>query len=187
MDEATPHMHLGIVPVTKDGRLSAKDIFTPIELKQLQTDFAKDVGKRFKLERGKEGSEAKHLDEISFKLKCRAKQSEELSDTVRSLENRRYKLESSCRDLEKRCESLNKTVFDLGTVKNTLEGEITALEGRLDAVEGDRRNALERFVELPQIKPIFDRFFKEMLENIAKRRQQEKAKKEVWRDSDMER
>ena len=28
MDEATPHMHLGIVPVTEDGRLSAKDIFT---------------------------------------------------------------------------------------------------------------------------------------------------------------
>jgi exonuclease VII small subunit len=177
MDEATPHMHLGIVPVTKDGRLSAKDIFTPLELKRLQTDFARDVGKRFNLERGKEGSEAKHLDEISFKLKHRTEQVEELSNTVHSLENRRYELESSCRDLEKRRENLNKTISNLGTAKDTLEREITALEGRLDAVEGDRRNAMERFVELPQVKPIFDRFFKEMLENIAKRQQQQKKRK----------
>ncbi|WP_434780990.1 plasmid recombination protein [Bacillus subtilis] len=27
MDEATPHMHVGIVPITEDGRLSAKDFF----------------------------------------------------------------------------------------------------------------------------------------------------------------
>jgi hypothetical protein len=172
MDEATPHMHIGIVPVTKDGRLSAKDIFTPLELKQLQTDFAKDVGERFKLERGKEGSNAKHLDEVSFKLKHRTEQVEELSQSVQKLENRRYALESDCKDLEIRRESLNKTVSNLGTIKNTLERDITALEGRLDAVEGDRRNAMERFVEIPQVKPVFDEFFKKMLESIAQRQQQ---------------
>lgn len=39
VDEAAPHMHLGIVSFTKDGRLSAKDIFTRAELKNLQTDL----------------------------------------------------------------------------------------------------------------------------------------------------
>ncbi|WP_179108720.1 MobV family relaxase, partial [Staphylococcus hominis] len=26
LDEATPHMHFGVVPLTEDGRLSAKDV-----------------------------------------------------------------------------------------------------------------------------------------------------------------
>ncbi|MDN8888844.1 MobV family relaxase, partial [Staphylococcus aureus] len=26
MDEKTPHMHYGVVPITKDGRLSAKEV-----------------------------------------------------------------------------------------------------------------------------------------------------------------
>ncbi len=26
MDEITPHMHYGVVPITKDGRLSAKEV-----------------------------------------------------------------------------------------------------------------------------------------------------------------
>ena len=62
MDEKTPHMHLGVVPITEDGRLSAKSLFTPLELKQLQTDFAKEVGAQFGLERGIEGSTNKHIE-----------------------------------------------------------------------------------------------------------------------------
>ncbi|GAB5813366.1 hypothetical protein JMUB7546_26930 [Staphylococcus aureus] len=26
MDEITPHMHYGVIPITKDGRLSAKEV-----------------------------------------------------------------------------------------------------------------------------------------------------------------
>jgi hypothetical protein len=40
MDEATPHMHLSFVPVTKDGRLSAKDLLGgPRQLSKWQDDF----------------------------------------------------------------------------------------------------------------------------------------------------
>lgn len=66
MDETTPHMHLGIVPI-KENRLSAKTLFTRKELTALQTDFAKEVGSNFGLERGQEGSERKHLSEIRYK------------------------------------------------------------------------------------------------------------------------
>ena len=49
-----------MVPL-KDGKLNAKH-FTGGKkvLSQLQTDFAKDVGQRHGLERGIEGSQAKH-------------------------------------------------------------------------------------------------------------------------------
>ena len=40
MDETTPHMHLGVVPITGE-RLSAKNLFTRKELISLQTDFAR--------------------------------------------------------------------------------------------------------------------------------------------------
>ena len=66
-DETTPHMHLGVVPINADGRLSAKSIFTPAELTSLQTDFANEVGKKYGLERGQEGSERSHLSELRFK------------------------------------------------------------------------------------------------------------------------
>ena len=59
-DELAPHLVAYIVPL-KDGKLNAKH-FTGGKkvLSQLQTDFAQDVGQRHGLERGIEGSQAKH-------------------------------------------------------------------------------------------------------------------------------
>ena len=51
MDETTPHLHIGVVPLTADGRLSAKSIFTKAEMTAIQTDFAKEIG-AYGLERG---------------------------------------------------------------------------------------------------------------------------------------
>lgn len=82
MDETTPHMHIGVVPV-KDNRLSAKTLFDKKELKALQTEFARDVGSRFGLERGKEGSERTHLSETRFKLETAQKR---LSETEKAIE-----------------------------------------------------------------------------------------------------
>ena len=58
MDETTPHLHIGVMPITQDGRLSAKAIFTKTEMKAIQTEFARDVGEKYGLERGVEGSES---------------------------------------------------------------------------------------------------------------------------------
>lgn len=52
LDESNPHIHIGIVPVTSDGRLSARDVFNPISLEKLQTDFHNSVSSHYGLERG---------------------------------------------------------------------------------------------------------------------------------------
>jgi Plasmid recombination enzyme len=39
-DEITPHLHVLVVPLTPDGRLSCRDVFSPARLHQLQTDYA---------------------------------------------------------------------------------------------------------------------------------------------------
>jgi hypothetical protein len=60
-DEKTPHIHAVVVPITPDGRLCAKELFSPKTLRQLQTDYAQAM-KPFGLERGIEGSRAKHVE-----------------------------------------------------------------------------------------------------------------------------
>jgi hypothetical protein len=59
MDEKTPHMHLSFVPLTKDGRLSAKDIVgNKKKLTWWQDQFWKHMVRRWPdLERGESASE----------------------------------------------------------------------------------------------------------------------------------
>ena len=68
LDESTPHLHLNLMPVT-GGRLCAKELFDRAALRELQTGFYETVGKKYGLERGKEGSTAKHLDTVAYKTK----------------------------------------------------------------------------------------------------------------------
>lgn len=67
-DEKTPHMHVGIVPVTEDGRLSAKEVVgNRMQLVKLQDDFnahVKAVG--YDLERGVSSSR-KYVETAKFK------------------------------------------------------------------------------------------------------------------------
>lgn len=52
-DETTPHMHILSVPLTQDGRLSAREIVgNRANLSRMQTEFFEQVGKSYKLERG---------------------------------------------------------------------------------------------------------------------------------------
>lgn len=69
-DEANPHMHVGVLPITTDGRLSAKDIYNRTELRQLQQEFPDELQRQgFEVERGKEGSKEKHLHPNEYKEK----------------------------------------------------------------------------------------------------------------------
>ena len=59
MDEKTPHMHLSFVPLTEDGRLSAKEIVgNKKKLTWWQDEFWKHMVKKYpNLERGESASE----------------------------------------------------------------------------------------------------------------------------------
>lgn len=53
LDETTPHLHLDLMPITEDGRLAAKSIFTRKSLLQQQTDLAAYLaGKGWDIQRG---------------------------------------------------------------------------------------------------------------------------------------
>jgi hypothetical protein len=62
MDEATPHIHATVVPLTPDGRLSAKEVVgDQKKLKGLQDRYA-DAMKRYGLYRGEVNSNTHHID-----------------------------------------------------------------------------------------------------------------------------
>ena len=89
MDEKTPHMHLCFVPLTSDGRLSAKDIVgNKKKLTQWQDEFWKHMVKKYPdFERGESASETgrDHIPPRVFKemtrlTKQKAKLEELLAD-----------------------------------------------------------------------------------------------------------
>ena len=83
LDETTPHMHINMVPVTDDGRLSAKSVFTRASLINLQDRFHEQIGQEFGLDRGERGGKKRHLSVIDYKIATAAG---ELEQTEQSLE-----------------------------------------------------------------------------------------------------
>jgi len=85
MDEATPHMHLCFVPLTKDNRLSAKDILgNKAAMRKWQDEFHTHMSARWPmLERGEPARETgrEHMDTEEFKMS----QFKELEETKRRL------------------------------------------------------------------------------------------------------
>lgn len=61
LDESTPHLVAYVVPMTKDGRLSARDFLGgPKIMRALQDSFYEACGKPYGLVRGMKGSKAHH-------------------------------------------------------------------------------------------------------------------------------
>lgn len=123
MDETTPHLHIGVMPITQDGRLSAKAIFTKTEMKAIQTEFAREVGEKYGLERGVEGSERTHLSEARFKEQKALEMVNEhgaITQELRVLaEDYKQELSEATRSLE------------------TVKQELSTMQYRKDALQGE--------------------------------------------------
>ena len=64
-DETSPHVHINVVPITPDNRLCVKYYFNG-KMSEWQTKVYEEVGKKWNLSRGKEGSDAKHVDPKAY-------------------------------------------------------------------------------------------------------------------------
>lgn len=135
MDESTPHLHLMAVPLTKDGRLCAKEVMARAELQRRQTEYATAVS-TVGLSRGDPASETKRRH-IALKEKPgsggRAAQLEaELAKALADL-NRQRKL------------SLEWSNKDLAKIK-ALQAEVASLEEKLTKAEA-REVGLKKKIE----------------------------------------
>lgn len=148
MDETTPHLHIGVMPITQDGRLSAKAIFTKTEMKAIQTEFARDVGEKYGLERGVEGSERTHLSEARFKEEKALEMANESGAIAQEL---RIIADECKQELSEATRSLETVKQELSTMqdrKDTLQSEIE----RLEAI--DKQTKARVYEALEKQKPV---------------------------------
>jgi len=101
-DEKTPHMHLSLVPVTEDNKLSAKRMFDRKELKSLQDDFPKYMtSSGFPLERGVDAEgENKHIETQRLKAM-------ELDKIIKKKNEQIAQMQKYATDLQKHIQKLN--------------------------------------------------------------------------------
>lgn len=130
LDETTPHMHMGIVPMV-DGRLSSKAMFSRQALKEIQEEFPKYLrDKGYEIERGFRGSEQQHLSVPEYK-EVQQKVAE-VKQEIPKLEMKRDVLEQQIFRTKKNLDFVQKTsnYKDFITKHILSEGKTTKLLGK---------------------------------------------------------
>lgn len=105
-DEKTPHMHVLMVPIVfnREGRhrYSSADFLGGRDgLRSLQTEFAAEVGARHGLDRGIEGSKARHTDQAEYAALLREKR-RELEAGYYALQADRAEVDAAAKVLDER-------------------------------------------------------------------------------------
>lgn len=113
-DESTPHMHLGMIPLTVDGRLSNKSIFTRTELKKLHTALYEHLTQDgFALEKP-QPNDSKHLEVLDFKIAKRQehieKQNKAIAKNAMVLNNQQQQYKSTQTNIDKKKKEIEETV-----------------------------------------------------------------------------
>lgn len=118
-DETTPHLHVISVPLTQDGRLSARDVIgNKAKMSKTQDAFFEQVGKGYGLERGihMDGQEKKQhisaqeheLREIKQEIARGQERLEAVEHSEETARTRAQKYRQTAAELQKQVEQLQK-------------------------------------------------------------------------------
>lgn len=118
-DETTPHLHIISVPLTQDGRLSARDVIgNKAKMSKTQDAFFEQVGKGYGLERGihMDGQEKKQhisaqeheLREIKQEIARGQERLEAVEHSEETARTRAQKYRQTAAELQKQVEQLQK-------------------------------------------------------------------------------
>ena len=177
MDEKTPHMHLSFVPITEDGRLSAKDILgNRKNLTKWQDDFWKFMVKKYPdLERGESASETgrTHIPPRLFKEATHLNQQRDalmalLADiNPLNAKKRAAEIEALLDKYIPGVEKMRTRLKKYNTAYKELKAEVAALEKEVDASKESVLKRLEtgqKLRELEELQKVVDNIPKEILD-----------------------
>ena len=90
-DEQTPHMHVLLIPIIRDpdlgNKYSSADFLGGREgLRKIQDEIFESVGKKYKLERGIDGSQARHTDQAGWVANLKKEKETELKNKEKKIE-----------------------------------------------------------------------------------------------------
>lgn len=172
-DETTPHLHIISVPLTKDGRLSARDVIgNKAKMSKTQDQFFEQVGRGYGLERGihMDGQEKKthisaqehELREIRQKIARGQEELEAIEHSKESARIRAQEFKQKAAELQKQIEQLqeernnqHKSLLKLTEAKYKAQKEVKRLnytikdkQTEFDAITADIKQASENLEEI---------------------------------------
>lgn len=165
-DETTPHLHIISVPLTQDGRLSARDVIgNKAKMSKTQDNFFEQVGKSYGLERGihMDGQEKRQhisaqeheLREIKQKIARGQEELEAIEHSEESARIRAQEYRQTAAELQKQIEQLqeernkqHKSLLKLTEAKHKTQKEVKGLnytikdkQTEFDAITADIKQA----------------------------------------------
>ena len=183
MDEKTPHMHLCFVPITEDGRLSAKDIIgNRKNLTKWQDNFwTHMVSKYPDLERGASASETgrTHIPPRLFKEATRLnKQRDRLMQLLGEInplnaKKKAAEIELLLNKYIPGVEKMRTHLKKYDSVYKELKAEISALEKELDNSKesiAKRMEVSQKLQELEELRKTVDAIPQEIIEKYNETR-----------------
>lgn len=172
-DETTPHLHVISVPLTKDGRLSARDVIgNKAKMSKTQDAFFEQVGRGYGLARGihMDGQEKKQhisaqeheLREIKQKIAREQERLEAIEHSEESTRIRAQESKKTATELQKQVEQLQKERVEqhnslkmLSASKISRQKELRALDYTLqekrdefEAITADIKQASRNLEEI---------------------------------------
>lgn len=133
-DETTPHLHVVSVPLTADGRLSAREIVgNKKNMSHLQDEFFEQIGRDYGLERGtrSDGQERRrHVSAQEKRMRELEQQVNDLSERVERLTEQTELTAAEYRDTYKKTAHINKLRQQARQHLTTLNGILTDAERR---------------------------------------------------------
>ncbi len=195
LDEKTPHMHFLHVPVTPEGRLSAKTIYTRESLKMLQTELPRHLQSLgFDLQRGVEqepGAAKKHLNTREFKQQQEAlhsleKKTESVSASLEQHQREASTLQERLQSYERQAQEAEKelaaqsdipaaSIFNyksaLGTAQEIIERQKKALAAKSIVDARNEKLRADNGKLQAQVKELSDKVLGIQLQHAEERQQ----------------
>lgn len=190
-DETTPHLHVISVPLTKDNRLSARDVIgNKAKMSKTQDAFFEQVGRGYGLERGvhMDGQEKKQhisaqeheLREIKQKIAREQEKLEAIEHSEESARIRAQKWRQTAAELQKQIEVLqeerskqHKSLLLLTEAKHKAQKEVKGLnytlqeeKAEFETITGNIRQASK---DLEKISGYLSKAEQEKAQEIANR------------------
>lgn len=188
-DETTPHLHVISVPLTKDNRLSARDVIgNKSKMSKTQDSFFEQVGRGYGLERGvhMDGQEKKQhisaqeheLHEIKQQIAREQEKLEAIEHSEETARTRAQEFKQKAAELQKQIEQLqeernnqHKSLLKLTEAKYKAQKEVEGLnytlQGKRDELEAITGNIKQVQKDLEEISGYLSRAEQNKAEEIA--------------------
>lgn len=173
-DETTPHLHILSVPLTQDGRLSAREIIgNRANLSRMQTEFFEQVGRGYGLERGiqMDGQEKKkHITAQEWQLRQvkqeKAAELEELGAIKHSKKSARERSIKAREQAEQQQAENSRLRAVEGQIRDRMEQEQTTAEQLTELNQKARKELEDIKNQLEVYKPYLTRAEQRELEEL---------------------